>query len=105
MACPMNANGEGRHRGAGSIPRLTLSKGGECAAWREKREGRGEVTQGEVTYPKWWLNRGRTRACKSLLLYFLATVFTSRRCFLLWRAGAASAEGEMTIFLRVWILF
>lgn len=75
-----------------SIPCLTLFlQREENAQPGEKRgEGCGEVTQGEVTYPKWWLNRGRTRACKSL-----PTVLLQDAGFLLfWKAGAASVKGR-----------
>lgn len=50
----MNANGEGRHRGAGfhSTSHTFSAKGGECAAWREKRGGswRGDARRGDLSY-------------------------------------------------------
>lgn len=54
------------------------AKGGECAAWREKREGRGEVTQGEVTYPTWWLNEEEPEPVTPAPV-FLANSLASRR--------------------------
>lgn len=46
-----------------------------------------------------WLNRGRTRAWKSLLLYFLPTVLLQDAGFLFfWKAGAASVKGRWLYF-------
>lgn len=49
----MNANGEGRHRGAGfhSMSHTFSAKGGECTTWREKRGGlwRGDARRGDLS--------------------------------------------------------